>query len=95
MITQKEKYQLVLILEPKLESRDQEALFEKIGEKLGKIEKKDHLGIKDMRYKIKGWEKGDYWVLEIGEKMCLTMKEINLFLNRETKIIRYLLLKRR
>lgn len=92
MEAKKIKYQLVLILDPTLADKDKEALFKKIGEK---FEKKEHLGVKEMKYKIKGFDKGDYWSFETEIEKPIDIKEFNVYLNRETKIIRYLLLKRR
>lgn len=92
MEAKKIKYQLVLVLNPNLADKEREALFKKIGEK---FEKKEHLGIKEMQYKIKGFDKGDYWSCETELEKPINIKEFNVYLNRETKIIRYLLLKRR
>lgn len=92
METKKFKYQLILVLDPALAEKDREALFKKIGDK---FEKNEHLGIKEMQYKIKNNEKGDYWIFETEADKPIQMKEFNIYLNREIKIIRYLLLKRR
>jgi ribosomal protein S6 len=92
METKKLKYQLILVLDPALAEKEREALFKKIGDK---FEKKEHLGVKEMRYKIKDLEKGDYWIFETETEKPIQMKEFNIYLNREVKIIRYLLLKRR
>ncbi len=92
METKKFKYQLILVLDPALAEKDREALFKKIGDK---FEKSEHLGVKEMQYKIKNIEKGDYWIFETETDKPIQMKEFNIYLNREIKIIRYLLLKRR
>ena len=92
MEAKKIKYQLVLVLDPTLADKDRETLFKKVAEK---FEKKEHLGIKEMKYQIKGFDKGDYWSFETELETPINIKEFNVYLNRETKIIRYLLLKRR
>ena len=92
METKKFKYQLILVLDPALAEKDREALFKKIRDK---FEKSEHLGVKEMQYKIKNIEKGDYWIFETETDKPIQMKEFNIYLNREIKIIRYLLLKRR
>lgn len=56
---------------------------------------KNHLGLKDLVYKIKDLEKGDFWVVELESEKPVQLKEINLFLNRENNIIRYLILNKK
>jgi ribosomal protein S6 len=95
----KEQYELVLVVDARTDEKDKEEILAKvtgwIEGILGKVVKKDHLGGKSLAYKIKGQDKGDFWTLEIESQKPLKLKEVSLFLNRETKIIRYLILKRR
>jgi len=97
MKEKKHNYQLVLVLNPKLE--DKETVFKKVsawleGHKV-EIEKKDHMGIKELVYEIKGNSKGDFWVLDlVSSTTDIKLNELNVLLNRETNIIRYLILKK-
>jgi ribosomal protein S6 len=58
------------------------------------VSKKDHMGNKELAYEINGFNKGDFWVLDIDSLKALNLKSVNLFLNREVSIIRYLILKK-
>ena len=93
------KYQLILVLDPTLIDKGRDEIVKKVKDKLEKMKtdviSDDHMGLKEMQYKIKTFTKGDYWVLELESKEPIQVKEFDIFLNREVKIIRYLLLKRR
>ena len=52
------------------------------------------MGLKDLAYEIQGHNKGDFWVLDLESEETLKIKEFNLLLDRETNIIRYLILKK-
>jgi len=54
----------------------------------------DHMGQKDLAYEINKNFKGDFWVYNLTSKSPLKLKEFNLLLNRESNIIRYLILKK-
>ena len=51
------------------------------------------MGLKELAYQIKDNDKGDFWVLDVESKETLKVKDFNLLLDRETNIIRYLILK--
>lgn len=96
MKEKKHNYQLVLVLNPKLE--DKETVFKKVstwldGRKV-EVAKKDHMGIKELVYEIKGNSKGDFWILDLESLTTLKLNELNVLLNRENNIIRYLILKK-
>ena len=90
------KYQLVVVLNPKTDDKDK--VFKKVSTWLEakevKIDKKDHLGIKELVYEIEKNTKGDFWVMDLVSVNPLKLSEFNVLLNRETNIIRYLILKK-
>jgi ribosomal protein S6 len=90
------KYQMVTVLNPKTEDKDK--ALNKVSSWLennkAEVTNKDHMGSKELVYKIKGQTKGDFWVFDIESAQPLKLKELNLLLNRETNIIRYLILKK-
>jgi ribosomal protein S6 len=89
------KYQMVTVLNPKTEDKDK--ALNKVSSWLesnkAEVTNKDHMGSKELVYKIKDQTKGDFWVFDIESTQPLKFKELNLLLNRETSIIRYLILK--
>ena len=93
----KKNYQMVLVFAPKVEDKDREKVLTKIGsfleDKEAKVTKSEHTGTKELVYDIKGFRKGDFWVMDVAADKPIKLTEINLFLNRETNIIRYLILK--
>ena len=97
MKSNKNKYQVVLVLNPKMKEKGRDVLLKKIIQEVEKIEAKvvvkNHLGMKDFVYDIGGFEKGDFWIFEVEGQSGIKLDEMNVFLNREIKIIRYLILK--
>lgn len=91
----KYQYQIILVLSPKTEDKEKvlTKAYSWLESKKVEILKKDHMGLKDLAYEIKGHDKGDFWVLDVEVKEPLKVKEFNLLLDRETNIIRYLILK--
>jgi len=90
----KNQYQLILVLNPKIE--DKENVLKKITTWLEnkKVEiNQNHLGLKELVYEVKKNTKGDFWSLDLNSESPIKMKELNLLLNRESNIIRYLILK--
>jgi len=96
MKEKKYKYQLVLVLNPKTEEK--EVVFKKVSAWLEdhkvEIEKKDHMGLKELVYEIKDNNKGDFWILDLISSSSIQLNELNVLLNRENNIIRYLILKK-
>lgn len=91
----KYQYQLIVVLNPKTEEK--EKVLKKAIDWLenNKIEvSQDHMGLKDLAYEISKESKGDFWVMDLTSESPLKMKELNLLLNRESNIIRYLILKK-
>ena len=91
----KNQYQLILVLNPKVE--DKENILKKITTWLEtkKVEfNQVHLGLKELAYEIQKNSKGDFWSLDVSSQLPIKLKEFNLLLNRESNIIRYLILKK-
>ncbi len=92
------RYQFVLVFPPKTEDKERESVFAGLLEVLthfdGKLGKWEHFGTKDLAYEIGGNDRGDFWEVVAETKLPLKMNEVNLFLNREANVIRYLVLKR-
>ncbi|MFA6518728.1 MAG: 30S ribosomal protein S6 [Candidatus Shapirobacteria bacterium] len=92
-MAEKQKYEIVLVFSPKAGEKPVEVVaeqFKKFGWKDGKME---HLGVKPLAYPIADQNKGDFWMFKAEGKEDINFSEINLYLNRNTDIIRYLVLK--
>lgn len=91
------KYQMVLVLAPKVEEVEKEKVFAKVeawlDESQAKIVKKDNLGVKELVYEIAKLRKGDFWSFMVESPKPVKLQDLNLFLNRESNVIRYLILK--
>ncbi len=91
----KYQYQLVVVLNPKTEEKDK--VLVKVTDWLekNKIELiADHMGMKELTYEINKNTKGDFWAYSLTSEFPIKLKEFNLLLNRESNIIRYLILKK-
>jgi ribosomal protein S6 len=92
-----QNYQVILVLNPKTEDKDKDKILAKVESWLGgnkaKIAKKEHTGNKELVYEIAKERKGDFWILDVEAELPLKLNELNLFLNREVNVIRYLILK--
>ena len=95
--TNKYKYELVVVFDPKAETKAKEKCLKEIEENIQEakfnVDNRENFGIKDLAYKIKKLDKGDFWVFEISGKVAIKTKNLVLFLNRDKQIIRYLMLK--
>jgi len=93
----KYKYEVIVVLNPKTESKEKEKTIKLVEDKISgldfEVNNREDMGSKALSYKIKGQEKGDFWVFTIGGNNPIKSKEFKLFLNRETNIIRYIILK--
>ena len=97
MKSNKNKYQAVIVLNPKLEEKERVVLGDKIVaeiEKEGlKVKAKKEWGLRDLAYKIKECETGMFMIYELVGKQSLKLDKLNTFLNRQAEIIRFLILK--
>lgn len=93
----KHNYQIILVLNSKTEDKEKEKVLAKVETWLesmkAKVAKKDHQGNKELVYEIAKSKKGDFWILNVEGEQPLKLGELNLFLNREINVIRYLILK--
>jgi len=89
-------YEVTVVFAPKTEEKAVETVFFKLESMwiAATIDKKDHLGSKELSYAIKGHKKGDFWTLTFSADKTLKLNEVNLFLNREPCVIRYLVIKK-
>lgn len=91
------KYEVIVVLSPKAESKDKEKVLKLVEDKITEmqfsVDNRENLGSKSLAYKIKGLEKGDFWVFTVGGNKPIKSAEFKLFLNRDINIIRYLILK--
>lgn len=88
-------YQLVVVLAPKTENK--EKVLAKVTDwlKKNKIEQlENHMGLKELVYEVDKNTKGDFWVYDLTSESPIKLNEFNLMLNRESNIIRYLILKK-
>jgi ribosomal protein S6 len=91
----KHHYQLIVVLAPKTENK--EKVLAKVTDwfSKNKIEStSNNMGSRDLAYEINKETKGDFWVYELTSELPIKLKEFNLLLNRESNIIRYLILKK-
>ena len=88
-------YEVTVVFAPKTKEKTTEMVFSKLEALLiaANLEKKDHSGPKELVYPMKGNKKGDFWVLTMTCDKSLKLNEVNLFLNREPSVIRYLVIK--
>ena len=86
-----------MVLNPVIKEKERVILLDKIKariEKEGvKVKKMENQGLKNLVYKIKGCDSGDFWVFDVRDRDGLKLDELNIFLNRESEVIRYLVLK--
>lgn len=91
-------YQLVVVLNPKLEEKAKSAVLKSvegwIGEAGGKTKKPKDLGTKELEYVMAGCKTGDFWEFTIESEGVWKSGDFNLYLNRESSIIRYIVLKK-
>ncbi len=91
----KYRYQLVIVLHPKTEDKDKVLAKANAWLEKNKIEStSEHLGMKELAYEIGKNSKGDFWAMSLTSESPIKQKELNLLLNREPNIIRYLILKK-
>ena len=90
-----QKYQLIVVtpvLSAQKLDRVEKAVKKALTEEKGAIEKVESWGIKDFAYPIEKFKRGAYWIYHF-QASSFQSKKLNVFLNRQKEIIRYLLLK--
>jgi ribosomal protein S6 len=93
----KHSYEVVVEFSTKADDKTKQPVFDKITKWFedahASVTKKDHLGVKPLVYKIKDFDKADFWQLDVEADKPVKLAELNVFLNRELQVIRYLVLK--
>lgn len=98
MASKKYTYQVVLVFNSSATDKQKEEVLGKIETLISNsnasLTQKDHLGTKLLVYKIKNESSGDFWDLTMEAQKPVKVRDLNIFLNREGCIIRYLVLKK-
>lgn len=98
-ITSKWDYELVFILSPHLEKDKQAALLSELKKEVekrkGKVLEEKNWGEKALAYRIGSKGEGIYFFWIISFPQVPPFTKINLFLEREKEILRYLWVKQR
>ncbi|MBU1118169.1 30S ribosomal protein S6 [Patescibacteria group bacterium] len=91
------KYEVIVALSPKTESKEKEKTIKLIEDKIEAmdfaVDNREDMGKKELAYTVKGFDKANYWVFTIGGNKPIKSTEFKLFLNRDVNVIRYLILK--
>lgn len=91
-------YQVIVEFSPKAEEKNKQTVLEKVNQwfegKQAKVADTVHTGTKQLAYQIQGFEKSDFWELTVEATKPIKLTEVNVFLNREPQVIRYLVLKK-
>ncbi len=89
-------YELVVVIDPQLEEKAQKTLLKKVESQLkkegGKLIKPKLWGLKQLAYPLKKQTRGLYWVFNFATGSHFRNDNLNIFLNREEAVLRYLLL---
>ncbi|RLC35416.1 hypothetical protein DRH14_01060 [Candidatus Shapirobacteria bacterium] len=90
-------YRLIFELSPSLKDADRDAIFDAI-EDAGKefafvFDQPVSLGVKNLVYKIRKFDKLELWEMKFKTGEEAKMDGFNVFLNRQKRIMRYLILK--
>lgn len=94
----KKNYQFVLVLKPELSAKDKKVLLESTEAELAKIglnvDGKKEMGLMSLAYEIEDFDQAEFFDYNLTSGQdSVDIAELNLFLNREENIIRYLFLK--
>lgn len=85
-------YALTLVLKPDLEEKARKELLEAIQKKMGKIDKEETWGLRDLAYGIKHQKKG-YYVHYLFSTESSAIKPLDKALKMEEDMLRYLLVR--
>lgn len=91
------KYEAVFILKEICETKPIiEEINKVISEQGGNISYKEELGLKKLAYKVKGNDKGHYYVVdfETSEKLKDIIGKISMKINTIEEVIKYIILKK-
>lgn len=94
----KNQYQIISVFNPRTEEKERDEVLKKITswveEQKAEVNNSNHWGNKELAYEINDLKKGDFWIMDVESEKPLDVRNFNIFLNREPKIIRYLILKK-
>ncbi len=91
------KYEFILVFTPGTDKKEVKEVLSGLkeildGEKVS-VKKEENLGGMDLRYSINKQDRGDFWVLHLESEGGFRSDKANVYLERNKKVIRYLLLK--
>lgn len=93
------KYEFIFLTHPDFEKDQLEKIFsvlEKEFKKIGgKVTEKEDWGRKELAYPVKKQNRAYFWIWHLDFKGEVDINPINLFLSRESGVIRYLILGKR
>lgn len=87
-------YELITVLSPKAEATASEEVKKLLTQFGWEVTGEENMGSKKLAYQIKKFDKGNYWVWSLATKKAIDHKALDLTLNRNNNIIRYLLIKK-
>ena len=91
------RYDFVFLTRPGLKKKELDQLFSALKEEIrkvgGKVDKQEDWGKKELAYPIAKENEASFWIWWLSFKDKVNFSPVNLFLNREDKIIRYLFLR--
>ena len=91
------RYEFVFLTRPGLKKKELTELFSALEGEIkktgGKVEDKEDWGKKELAYPIAKETEASFWVWWLSFEDNVDLSPINTFLNRESKIIRYLFLR--
>jgi len=92
------QYEFVFLTNPALSGKKKETLFSSLEKEIknlgGKVEKKEDMGLKRLAFEIKDQKEAAFNVWGLQFKDSFDFSSVNLFINREEEIIRYLFLRK-
>jgi len=91
------KYEFILVFVPGTDKKKIKevlsGLKEILTEEKVSVKKEENFGSMDLRYSINKQDRGDFWVLHLESKGGFRSDKANVYLERDKRVIRYLLLK--
>ncbi len=93
----KKKYEFILVFVPGTDKKEVKEALSGLKSILSdggvSVKKEENMGSLDLRYSIKKQDKGDFWVLHLESEVGIKSGEANVYLEREKRVMRYLLLR--
>jgi len=92
------QYEFIFLIKPRLGGKKRETIFSSLEKEIknigGKIKKKEDMGLKRLAFEIKDQAEAVFNVWHIQFEESPDFSSVNLFINREEEIIRYLFLRK-